>query len=151
MTRRCSPAEKCRSISTGASAAAVTPPLDEAFDILNAKIAEYAKAVLDGRPSFHISLVNAVSPNCDCHSENDAPIVPDVGMFASFDPVALDLACADAVNAQPRLKNTWIDEYGDGSIADTLIANHPDTNWRTQISHAVKIGLGTDQYQLIRI
>ena len=33
--------------------------------------------------------------------ENDVPIVPDVGMFASFDPVALDVACADAVNRQP--------------------------------------------------
>ncbi len=42
-----------------------------------------------------------VSPFCDCHAENDIAIVPDVGMFASFDPVALDVACADAVNKQP--------------------------------------------------
>ena len=72
-------------------------------EILNRKIAEYAQAVVDGRPCFHISLVIDVSPNCDCHPENDAAIVPDVGMFASFDPVALDMACADAVNAQPPL------------------------------------------------
>lgn len=74
---------------------------DESVDILNRKIAEYTKAVVDGRPCFHISLVMDVSPNCDCHAENDAPIVPNVGMFASFDPVALDQACADAVNAMP--------------------------------------------------
>ena len=73
---------------------------DEAPAILNKKIAEYTKAVVDGRPCFHVSLVVDVSPNCDCHGENDVPIVPDVGMFASFDPVALDQACADAVLAQ---------------------------------------------------
>jgi uncharacterized Fe-S center protein len=130
---------------------AVLPAQDEAFDILNAKIAEYTKAVVDGRPQFHITLVNAVSPNCDCHGENDAPVVPDIGMFASFDPVAIDQACIDAVNAAPRLNNTWIDDHGDPSIEDTFTAIHPVTNWHSQIDHAVKIGLGTDQYELIRI
>ena len=77
---------------------AVCAASDESNDILNCKIAEYSKAVVSGRPHFHISLVVDVSPNCDCHAENDIPIVPDVGMFASFDPVALDLACVDAVN-----------------------------------------------------
>ncbi len=38
----------------------------------NCRMAEYAKAVVDGRPNFHISLVVDVSPNCDCHCENDA-------------------------------------------------------------------------------
>lgn len=80
---------------------AVQPANDEANDILNKKIAEYTLAVLQGRPHFHISLVASVSPYCDCHAENDIPVVPDVGMFASFDPVALDVACADAVNRQP--------------------------------------------------
>ena len=74
---------------------------DETVTNLNRKIAEYSKAVVDGRPCFHISLVIDVSPNCDCHAENDAAIVPNVGLFASFDPVALDMACVDAVNAQP--------------------------------------------------
>src|SRR5699024_7426910 len=60
---------------------------------LNCRMAEYAKAVLDGRPHFHIALVVDVSPNCDCHCENDAPILPDLGMFASFDPLALEQAC----------------------------------------------------------
>ena len=69
---------------------------DNAVRILNCRMAEYTKAVVDGRPQFHISIVRDISPNCDCHGENDAPILPDVGMFASFDPVALDQACADA-------------------------------------------------------
>ena len=70
---------------------------DAAPAILNKKMAEYSKAIVNGRPCFHISLVIDVSPHCDCHSENDVPLVPNVGMFASFDPVALDQACADAV------------------------------------------------------
>ena len=53
---------------------------------LNCRMAEYTKAVIDGRPGFHISLVMDISPNCDCHPENDAPILPDIGMFCSFDP-----------------------------------------------------------------
>ncbi|MFW5632971.1 MAG: DUF362 domain-containing protein, partial [Acetivibrio ethanolgignens] len=72
---------------------AVESASDESNDILNCKIAEYSMAVCDGRPNFHISLVIDVSPQCDCHAENDAAIIPNVGMFASFDPVALDVAC----------------------------------------------------------
>ena len=78
---------------------------------MNQKVAEYTKAVVDKRPCFHISLVVDVSPQCDCHSGNDAAIVPDVGMFASFDPVALDVACADAVNAQPPIQNSQLKEH----------------------------------------
>ena len=52
---------------------------DSANDELNCKMAEYAKAVVDGRPAFHINIVNRVSPYCDCHGENDTAIIPDVG------------------------------------------------------------------------
>ena len=69
---------------------AVYNPNSSANELLDRKMAEYAQAVCHGRPCFHISLVQDISPNCDCHGENDAPILPDIGMFASFDPVALD-------------------------------------------------------------
>ena len=123
---------------------------DEANDILNRKIAEYTLAVLKDRPSFHVSLVVDVSPNCDCHAENDAPIVPDVGMFASFDPVALDMACADAVNRQPVLDGSFLAEQAQHSH-DHFINAHPDTNWESCIDHAVKLGLGNKEYNLITI
>lgn len=129
---------------------AVLAASDESNDILNCKIAEYTKAVVDGRPSFHISLVIDVSPYCDCHAENDAAIVPDVGFFASFDPVALDMACADAVNAQPRISNTALSE-ADPEDHDHFHAIFPTTNWRSCIEHAEKIGLGTHEYELIEV
>ena len=132
---------------------AIQSSFDAKSEILNAKIAEYTKAVVDGRPSFHISIVRDISPNCDCHAENDAPIVPDVGMFASFDPVALDVACADAVNRQPVLPHSQLGEtaHCDHDDHDHFHAVHPDTDWRSGIVHAVKLGLGNEQYELITV
>ena len=129
---------------------AVKAPEDETNDILNCKIAEYSKAVLDGRPHFHISLVIDVSPNCDCHPENDIPIVPNVGMFASFDPVALDQACADAVNKQPVMAGSQLDKMPKVH-GDHFKDSAPVTDWKVAIDHAVKMGIGTDQYELIEI
>ena len=130
---------------------AITPDYDQAVEVFNYKIAEYAKAVVDGRPSFHISIARDISPDCDCHEENDVPMVPDVGMFASFDPVALDLACIEAVNRQPILPGSALAERGDPHDHDHLHAAHPDTCWQAAIEHGKKIGLGTDEYTLITI
>ena len=125
---------------------------DETTTNLNCKIAEYTKAVVDGRPCFHISLVIDVSPNCDCRSENDMAIVPNVGMFASFDPVALDMACIDAVNAQTPLRGSAADCPEDHVHAhDHFQRIHPDTNWRSCLEHGEKLGLGIREYELIKI
>ncbi|NMB94211.1 MAG: DUF362 domain-containing protein [Flexilinea flocculi] len=127
---------------------AISPQGDSSNDILNCKIAEYAYAVVKDRPNFHISLVMDVSPNCDCHDENDLQIVPNVGMFASFDPVALDQACADAVNRQPVIPGSWLDEV-DRKSNDHFHNAHPNTNWKVCLDHAEKIGLGTRNYELV--
>lgn len=141
---------------------AIRSSFDEKSELVDAKIAEYTKAVLDGRPHFHVSLVIDVSPLCDCWRSNDVPIVADVGMFASFDPVALDKACADAVNAQPasagsqladalaHLQSHSDGEHGDG-CPDYFSVLNPDSNWIAQIEHAVKIGLGNSEYRLIEV
>ncbi len=129
---------------------AVKPANDEANDILNCKIAEYAKAVIQGRPNFHINLVIDVSPFCDCHSENDIPIVPDVGMFASFDPVALDMACADAVNRQEAVSGSILEKHGH-EHHDHFTDVSPETDWRSALVHGEKIGIGRMDYELVRI
>ena len=126
-----------------------------ANDDLNRKMAEYAKGVVDGRPQFHISLVMDVSPFCDCHAENDIPIIPDVGMFASFDAVALDQACADACLRQPVMPGSRLDQHlhteGCEDHHDHFCNNFPETNWRSCLEHAEKIGLGTRNYELIEV
>lgn len=81
-----------------------------ANDELNCRIAEYALAVTKDKPCFYINIVNEVTPFCDCHDHNDSAIIPDVGMFASFDPVALDQACADACNKMPVLTNSLLSD-----------------------------------------
>lgn len=129
---------------------AVQPASDESNDILNCKISEYAKAVVSGRPNFHVNIVIDVSPYCDCHGENDVPIVPDVGMFASFDPVALDVACADAVNAQPIMPGSHLDEVAH-EHHDHLTDSMPATDWHVGVDHAEKIGLGSTKYELVTI
>ena len=129
---------------------AITVNFDESHTNLSRKMSEYAKAVVDGRPCFHISLIIDVSPNCDCRAENDAAIVPNVGMFASFDPVALDMACVDAVNTQPSLRGSAAD-IGDCHDQDHFHCIHPDTDWMSCLEHAEKLGLGTREYELIKI
>ena len=136
---------------------AIRPANDESNDILNYKMAEYTYAVLKDKPNFHISLITDVSPNCDCHSENDVPIVPNIGMLASFNPVALDVACIDMVNNAEIIKGSNLEEHTKKfdldklKYKDNLCVNHPDTNWRSCIEHAVKIGLGNKKYELIKL
>jgi uncharacterized Fe-S center protein len=125
-------------------------------DALGCKMTEYAKAVVDGRPNFHINIVNQVSPYCDCHGESDAPVVSDIGIFAGFDPVAVDKACIDAVNAAPGIEaSVWGDRkhtHRDGTgNSDHMTDIHPATDWRVQIAHAEKIGLGTGNYELVTV
>ena len=128
---------------------------DSANDDLCIKMAEYTKAVLAGRPHFHINLVIDVSPYCDCHAENDLPILPDVGMFASFDPVALDQACVDACNrAEPIPGSRLTDLCSAAGFHDRHDHFHnsmPETNWETTLAHAEKIGIGSRQYELITV
>lgn len=133
---------------------AIRPGNDAAMEELGCRMAEYAKAVVDGRPQFHISLVIDVSPYCDCHGENDLPIVPDVGMFASFDPVALDQACADACGKQPPIPGSHLDEqmHREGFCdKHHFINSMPDTDWRVCLAHCEKIGIGTRSYELVEV
>lgn len=127
----------------------------DANEILGRKMAEYSQAVCDGRPTFHISLVRDISPNCDCHGENDAPILPDVGIFASFDPVALDQACVDAcLHATPMPNSQLSDNLADPHWLhhhDNFLDSNPNVRWKETLEHAEKIGLGTREYELIQM
>ena len=129
---------------------AIAPIWGQANDVLNEKIAEYAYAVVKDRPNFHIALAIDISPECDCGNYNAIPSVADVGMFASFDPVALDQACADACNASPEIPGSHLAK-SDHSHHDVFTDVHPETNWKTCLAHAEEIGLGKREYELIRI
>ncbi len=125
----------------------------DANEILGCKMSEYTMAVVDGRPNFHISLITDVSPNCDCHGENDAPILPNIGMLASFDPVALDQACVDLCQKAEPIRNS---QLGDNMAhehfhdhGDVFHNSNPNVAWKETLEHAEKIGLGSREYELI--
>ena len=128
---------------------------DAAVKELNCRMAEYTKAVVAGRDNFHISLVCDISPVCDCHSGNDVPILPDIGMFASFDPLALDQACVDACLRQTPLPNSQLTEQMAGhdfhDHHDHFENTTPNSEYKTCLAHAEKIGLGTKEYELITV
>lgn len=127
---------------------AICPGENGSLDVLQKKMAEYTKAVVHGRPCFHISLIVDVSPFCDCYASNDLPIIPNVGMLASFDPVALDVACADLCNKQNPNRGSLL-EGKEGH--DHFHALFPETRWETGVEHAEKLGIGTRQYELIEV
>ena len=134
---------------------AIAFPNDAATTELNCRMAEYTKAVIDGRPNFHISLVMDISPNCDCHAENDAPILPDIGMFCSFDPLALDQACVDACLRQQPLPGSQLydnmHKEGFCDHHDHFENSTPESEYKTCLAHAEKIGIGSREYELIEM
>ncbi len=127
----------------------------DAGDLLDRKMAEYAQAVCQDRPCFHVNLAMDISPNCDCHGENDAPILPNIGMFASFDPVALDQACVDACQkATPNPNSQLSDNLAQPDWKhhhDHFMDNNPNVHWKETLEHAEKIGMGTREYELVTL
>lgn len=109
--------------------------------ILQKSVAEHALGALQGKAGravfFNFAL--SVTRDCDCLGEADLPkIVDDIGILASTDPVAVDKAAIDLV------------ETRGGQGVPALIGNKK-LDWHHQIEHAVKIGLGNAEYELVEV
>lgn len=128
---------------------AIESDFGEPCTVMQGKIAEYAAAVVRGKPAFHLSFLTDVTTHCDCHCMNDAPIVANIGMLASSDPVAIDQAAADLVNAAPVLPNSALAGLRRGK--DKFTAMHPSTRWREAIAEGERMRLGTAKYVLRKI
>ncbi len=116
------------------------------------KVADYAAAVLFPREEkvLHVNYVLNVSPGCDCPGFNDAPICPDIGVLASFDPVALDQCCLDLVNEALPLHPSDLPE-GIQPGEDKFEASNKGTYGQHMLEYAQDLGLGTREYQLSRV
>ncbi|MFH1826391.1 MAG: DUF362 domain-containing protein [bacterium] len=103
------------------------------------KIVEYAYGAVQGKKCAYFNFIIRVSPNCDCFGHNDPPIVPDIGVLASLDPVAIDQASVDLVNqTESSLKSR-----------NKFRALYSNVNWEIQLKYAQEIGLGSRKYELV--
>ncbi|MCJ7772298.1 MAG: DUF362 domain-containing protein, partial [Desulfobacterales bacterium] len=117
------------------------------------KMVEYSLGVLKQKigKALFINFITDVSPACDCVPFNDTPIVGDIGVVASVDPVAIDQASVDLVNQAPSLSGSCIHEKISGPGTDKFKAVYPDANWEIQLEYAQKLGLGNRDYVLEKI
>jgi uncharacterized Fe-S center protein len=122
------------------------------IEAVQEKMAEFALgAVQDkkGKCCYFNFLLN-VTPHCDCHTWSDSFIVPDVGILASSDPVALDQASVDLINQQVGLAGSKLkSSFAPG--ADKLRGVYPHLDYTIQLQHAEKMGLGSRKYELIEL
>lgn len=100
--------------------------------------------------ALYLSFLTQISPACDCYGFSDTPIVNDIGMLASEDPVAIDQASVDLVNQEEGNRSSKLPRnWGQGE--DKFRAIYPEVDWSIQLSYAEEIGLGTREYELINI
>ncbi|MBF0216357.1 MAG: DUF362 domain-containing protein [Candidatus Omnitrophica bacterium] len=103
------------------------------------KMVEYAYALLRGKKNkaAFINFAIKINKECDCWGQENPGIAPDVGIFVSLDPVALDKASYEAVNRVCK--------------KDIFKLAHPDQDGTIQLSYAEKIGLGSGDHELIEV
>lgn len=116
------------------------------------KMAEYALGAISGKSKqlLFVNFITQVSPACDCYGHTDAPIVPDLGILASKDPVALDQACADLVNQARGLPDTAM-KTGHEPGCDKFRGVYPQIDWEVQLRHGEKVELGQREYVLVKL
>ncbi|MGE0083815.1 MAG: DUF362 domain-containing protein [Desulfococcaceae bacterium] len=125
---------------------------DQTIPVFLEKMAEYTEGVLKNKKdkAFFINFITSVSPACDCYGYNDAAIVRDIGIVASKDPVAIDQASVDLVNAEQGLPGTCLESHLKPG-EDKFRGIYPRVDWAVQLDYAEKLGLGTRKYRLDKI
>jgi uncharacterized Fe-S center protein len=116
------------------------------------KMVEYTWAVLKNKQgkALFLNFLTDISPACDCYSHSDAPIVPNLGIMISGDPVAIDQASADMVNGQTATSNSCLKTHK-APGEDKFRAIYPHIDWGIQLEYAEKIGMGSRGYELVPI
>lgn len=125
---------------------------NQAVPVFMENMVEYTMGVLKGKAgkTLFVNFITNVSPACDCYAHNDAPIVRDIGMVASQDPVAIDQASADLVNQETAMSGSCLTRnMGPGQ--DKFRGLYPEIDWPYQLEYAEKIGLGSRAYTLEKI
>lgn len=124
---------------------------NEAIPVFLKKLVEYAYGVLLNKKdrALFINFLTQISPACDCYGFNDFPVVSDIGILASHDPVAIDQASADLVIQAPGLPGGQLKDLSPGS--DKFRDIYPQIDWPLQLEYAEKLDLGTREYELVKV
>jgi uncharacterized Fe-S center protein len=124
---------------------------NESIPVFLQKMMEYASGVMKfhQKGAVFVNFITQVSPACDCYGHNDLPIVGDLGILASKDPVALDQACADLVIGSPGLAGSSLKDLSPGS--DKFKDIYPQVDWPLQLEYAEQLGLGAREYDLVKV
>jgi len=125
---------------------------NESIPIFQKKMAEHAYGAVQNKKGkvLYLNFLTQISPACDCYGYSDAPIVNDIGILSSEDPVAIDQASVDLVNGETgnrasKLQKNW------NPGEDKFRAVYPEVDWNIQLAYAEEIGMGTRKYELIKI
>ncbi len=127
------------------------------FDMLPAlgrRIADSALAVMSTKgpgKAFFLNYAVDITPVCDCYGWTDTPIVNGLGVFASYDPVAVDKACMDGMNRAPGLHNSEAEDCRAMEAGDKKLNIIKGQDVEPQIYGGAQNGLGTDQYDLLEV
>lgn len=148
-------AERCTGCGrciTACEPQAIRIQWNEESALVMKKMAEYSLGAITGKEkkTLFVNFITQVSPSCDCYGHSDAPIVADIGILASTDPVALDQACADLVNQAHGLPGTAM-KTGHDPGCDKFRGVYPQIDWEVQLEHGEKVGLGQRAYALVRL
>lgn len=113
------------------------------------RMVDYTKAVLTGKEkkSFFVNFLTNVSPACDCYPHADAPMTADIGILASTDPIAIDQASVDLVQAQPGNPLSCLGETCSAGC-DKFRDVYPNIDWTIQLDYGQSLGLGARAYDL---
>lgn len=116
------------------------------------RVAEFCWAVMKekrGKIGF-MSFLMDVTPDCDCFSKSDTPIVNDIGILASQDPVAIDQAAVDLVNQQPGRRDSAL-KKNHRAGADKFRGVNPHIDYTIQLAYAEELGVGSRSYKLVEV
>ena len=128
---------------------AVQVQWDKSVPLFMERMVEYVMGVLKGKSgnALFLNFIVDVSPTCDCEPYNDMPIVADVGIAASTDPVAIDQASADLVNRQEALAGSCLKTCR-AAGEDKFRGLYPQVDWEHQLAYAEGLGIGSRRYRL---
>jgi uncharacterized Fe-S center protein len=146
VTDSCSLCSLCLDVcESGAISASFRDPIN-----LTRIISDNALEVLNCvKKAGFINLAIDILPHCDCHPFSDIPMVPDIGVFAALDSLAIDKASVDKINESRGIHGSSADDaLALDPGVDKFDAVNPGTSWRSQLNRAEELGIGSQKYEI---